>query len=94
MKSRERGLSNLKKVCRVCLDKMQTVHVNPDVLWGAPVFPGTRVPVETLTEYLNDGDSVEAFLVDFPSVRREMAIEFLIQGATLLVDQEKARCLP
>ncbi len=84
----------MEKLCRVCLDKMQTVDVNPNVLWGAPVFSGTRVPVETLTDYLTQGDSMESFLVDFPSVRREMAIEFLIQGATLLVDREKARMLP
>jgi uncharacterized protein (DUF433 family) len=68
---------------------MQLVDLNPEVLWGAPVFPGTRVPVDTLVEYLTHGDSIESFLNDFPSVSREAAVAFLEEGATMVVNQAR-----
>ncbi len=48
-----------------------------DVLGGAPVFAGTRVPVQTLLDYLEAGDSIDDFLAGFPSVRREQVLLFL-----------------
>ena len=68
---------------------MQLVDLNPDVLWGAPVFPGTRVPVDTLLEYITDGDSIESFLNDFPSVSRQVAVAFLEEGAMMVVNRAK-----
>ena len=53
------------------------VTSSPDVLGGALVFRGTRVPVQTLLDYMNDGFSVEEFLVFFPSVQKEDVGEFL-----------------
>lgn len=53
------------------------ITTSPDRLSGTPVFAGTRVPVQTLIEYLEGGDSLEAFLEDFPSVSREHAIAIL-----------------
>jgi uncharacterized protein (DUF433 family) len=44
---------------------------------GVSVFRGTRVPVQTLLDHLEAGDSLGAFLADFPTVRREQAIQFL-----------------
>ncbi len=44
---------------------------------GTPVFAGTRVPVQTLIDYLEGGDSIDDFLEGFPSVRREQVISFL-----------------
>lgn len=49
----------------------------PEILGGIPVFTGTRVPVSTLMDYLEGGDSIDLFLYDFPSVRREQVIAFL-----------------
>jgi uncharacterized protein (DUF433 family) len=49
----------------------------PGILGGIPVFTGTRVPVSTLMDYLEGGDSIDLFLYDFPSVRREQVIAFL-----------------
>ena len=46
-------------------------------LGGTPVFGGTRVPVQTLLDYLEGGDSLDDFLMDFPSVTREHAIAVL-----------------
>lgn len=53
------------------------VHSNPDVLGGTLVFRGTRVPAQTLLDYMNDGFSLEEFLEFFPSVKQEDAGVFL-----------------
>lgn len=53
------------------------VHSDPDILGGTPVFVGTRVPIRTLLDYLEAGDSLNVFLDHFPSVSREQAIAAL-----------------
>jgi uncharacterized protein (DUF433 family) len=53
------------------------ITTSPDRLSGTPVFAGTRVPVQTLIDYLEGGDTLEAFLNDFPSVSREHAVAVL-----------------
>lgn len=53
------------------------VASSPQVLGGVLVFQGTRVPAQTLLDYLNDGFSVEQFLEYFPSVKKNDAVEFL-----------------
>jgi uncharacterized protein (DUF433 family) len=60
--------------------KKNVVSRDPEVMSGAPVFAGTRVPVETLLDYLEGGESVDDFLAGFPSVTREQVIEFLEQS--------------
>ncbi len=57
--------------------KTPLITVSPDVLSGTPVFTGTRVPVQTLIEYLEGGESIDDFLAGFPSVTREQVIAFL-----------------
>ncbi|MGB5959405.1 MAG: DUF433 domain-containing protein [Coleofasciculaceae cyanobacterium] len=53
------------------------VHSDPNILGGTPVFVGTRVPMKTLLDYLEAGDSLNEFLDHFPSVSREQAITVL-----------------
>ena len=53
------------------------VEVDPQVLSGTPVFAGTRVPVQTLIDYLEGGERLDDFLQDFPTVSREQAIAAL-----------------
>ena len=53
------------------------IHSDPKILGGTPVFIGTRVPVKTLYDYLESGDSLGEFLEDFPSVTREQAVAAL-----------------
>jgi uncharacterized protein (DUF433 family) len=53
------------------------ITIDPEILGGAPVFKGTRVPVKTLFEYLENNYSLEQFLECFPSVTREMARQVL-----------------
>lgn len=56
---------------------LHVVHSNFDILGGTRVFVGTRVPVKTLLDYLEAGDSLNEFLDHFPSVSREQAIAVL-----------------
>ncbi len=56
---------------------MTTIQSSPDVLGGTPVFAGTRVPVQTLLDYLESGDRIDDFLQDFPSVSRDQAVQVL-----------------
>jgi uncharacterized protein (DUF433 family) len=53
------------------------VSRSPDVMGGTVVFHGTRVPVQTLLDYLEAGESINDFLEGFPSVKREQVIAFL-----------------
>ena len=53
------------------------LSVSPDVMSGAAVFTGTRVPAQSLLDYLAAGHSLEEFLIDFPTVTRERAVKFL-----------------
>lgn len=55
----------------------EVVSVDADVMSGAPVFRGTRVPIQTLLDHLEAGDSLEVFLNDFPTVSRELAQRLL-----------------
>ena len=57
--------------------KEEVVSSNPEVMNGALVFKGTRVPVEILIQHLAAGDSLENFLKGFPSVSREQAFAYL-----------------
>jgi uncharacterized protein (DUF433 family) len=61
------------------------VHCDPEILGGAPVFVGTRVPVRTLLDYLEAGDSLNEFLEDFPSVTRDQAVAALQLARQMLV---------
>ena len=57
--------------------KLAVVHSNPEILGGTPVFVGSRVPVQSLFDYLEGGETLDEFLHQFPSVKREQAIAAL-----------------
>jgi uncharacterized protein (DUF433 family) len=57
--------------------KPSVVHSDPEILSGTPVFVGTRVPVKSLFDYIEGGDTLDEFLRQFPSVNREQAIAVL-----------------
>jgi uncharacterized protein (DUF433 family) len=59
---------------------------SPDVMGGAAVFRGTRVPVQTLLDYLEAGESIDDFVDGFPSVSRAQVIAFLEQAKDRLID--------
>ena len=57
--------------------KIKSININPEIMSGAPVFNGTRVTIQTLFDYLEDGYSVEDFLKIFDWVKKEDVIEIL-----------------
>jgi uncharacterized protein (DUF433 family) len=56
---------------------------DPEIMHGTPVFRGTRVPVKTLFDYLENGESLDEFLEGFPTVSRELAIQVLEESKEL-----------
>lgn len=69
----------------VTLADGRVIHSDSEILGGTPVFVGTRVPVQTLVDYLEGGYSVDGFLDNFPSVRREQVNAFLEQATQALL---------
>ena len=63
------------------------IHSDPEIHSGTPVFVGTRVPVRTLLDYLEGGDTLEEFLDNFPSVTREQAVAFLEEAGRAALAQ-------
>ena len=69
------------------MDKQKWIARSDQILGGTPVFEGTRVPVQTLIDYLEAGQSIEEFLDDFPTVDREHAVGALESLKQLLLGQ-------
>jgi len=67
------------------MKKKSVVSIDPEVMSGAPVFAGTRVPVRTLLDHIEAGDRLDVFLEDFPSVSRDQAVAFLEEASEKLV---------
>ncbi|OFV96555.1 MAG: hypothetical protein A3F68_02770 [Acidobacteria bacterium RIFCSPLOWO2_12_FULL_54_10] len=65
--------------------KSLLVTSSPEVMGGSPVFAETRVPVQTLFEYLEAGETIEDFLEGFPTVSREQVIAFLEEAKTRML---------
>jgi len=65
--------------------KPQILSQSPDVMGGTPVFAGTRVPVQTLLDYIEAGDTIHDFLKGFPSVRQEQVIGFLEEAKERMI---------
>jgi uncharacterized protein (DUF433 family) len=65
---------------------MDCINRNPNILGGTPVFAGTRVPVESLFDYLKRGRSIDFFLEQFPTVKREQVEQ--------LLDEARMKTLP
>lgn len=64
----------------------QIISRSPEIMSGAPVFAGTRVPVQTIIDYLAGGHPLEEFLDDFPTVSRQQALELLERVKEMLKD--------
>jgi uncharacterized protein (DUF433 family) len=63
------------------------ITVNPEILGSQPVFKGTRVPVESLFDYLESGETLDSFLDNFPSVTRVKAMAVIEIASKLLSSQ-------
>lgn len=61
------------------------IHSDPEIMGGTPVFVGTRVPFQTLLDYLEAGEPLSEFLADFPTVTQEQAVAALEQAKEALL---------
>jgi uncharacterized protein (DUF433 family) len=67
------------------MSSSELIVVDANILGGTPVFKGTRVPIKTLFEYLEDDYSLDEFLECFPTVTREMAVQILAKSESTLL---------
>jgi uncharacterized protein (DUF433 family) len=67
------------------LEDSSVMSTSPDVMGGTPVFAGTRVPVQTLLDYLKAGESIDDFLDGFPTVTKAQVIALLEEAGKQLV---------
>jgi uncharacterized protein (DUF433 family) len=74
---------------KLSLDEI--IRVDPGVMHGTPCFAGTRVPVQTFLDYVAEGDTLDAFLTDFPSVKRQQATGLLALAQERLVESLSSR---
>ncbi|MGD0462497.1 MAG: DUF433 domain-containing protein [Tepidisphaeraceae bacterium] len=72
------------------MDASDLITIDVDILGGTPVFKGTRVPVKSLFEYLEDDYTLEEFLQCFPSVTRDLACRVLERSEAALVPPKVA----
>lgn len=70
------------------MQKTSLIQRSDEILGGTPVFAGTRVPVQTLFDYLEEGDNLDEFLDDFPAVSREHAVQVLERMKEAILAQE------
>jgi uncharacterized protein (DUF433 family) len=68
------------------LKNSSIITISPEIMGGTPVFTGTRVPIETLLDYLKAGESINDFLDGFPTVTREQVITLLEEAEKRLVE--------
>ena len=66
----------------------KSINIDPEIMGGTPVFTGTRVPIQTLFDYFEGGDSLQQFLDDFPTVEKEKALEVLHIAEKLISKSE------
>lgn len=72
---------------RLMLKDSSLITISPDIMSGTPVFAGTRVPVQTLWDYLKAGESINDFLDGFPTVTKEQVIQVLEEAGKHIFGQ-------
>ena len=64
------------------------INIDPETMGGTPVFTGTRVPVQALFDYIEGGETLNEFLENFPSVKKEYAVQVLkMAGKTITTEK-------
>ncbi len=66
------------------MKKRSVVKIDPEIMSGTPCFAGTRVPVRTLIDYIEGGDTLDIFLEQFPTVSRAQAVAYLEESTAIL----------
>lgn len=70
------------------MNKLSPINIDPEIMSGAPVFRGTRVTIQTLFDYLENGHTLEDFLDGFPSVSKDLTIDVLELAKKTLTDSK------
>jgi uncharacterized protein (DUF433 family) len=70
---------------KLMISNFSIISASPEIMGGTPVFTGTRVPVQTLLDYLKAGESIDDFLDGFPTVSREQVIALLEEAGKQLI---------
>ena len=83
------NLAEARRLVYAFLMKQPVVTSSPQVMGGTPVFANTRVPVQTLFDYLEAGDTIDEFLEGFPTVAREQVIAFLEEAKVRMLAQTR-----
>lgn len=68
----------------------EIINVDPELMGGTPVFRGTRIPIQTLFDHLEEGDSIDIFFDDFPGVSRDQVLALLEMAKLSIIEQAKA----
>jgi uncharacterized protein (DUF433 family) len=63
------------------------IIIDPGILGGTPVFSGTRVPVKFFFEYIESGETMDEFLYNFPTVKKDQALQLLEMAKKLIIQQ-------
>lgn len=64
------------------------INIDPETMGGTPVFTGTRVPIQSLFDYLESGETLDEFLDNFPSVNKDLAIKVLDMASKTLTSEK------
>ncbi len=64
------------------------INIDPETMGGTPVFTGTRVPVQALFDYIETGETLDEFLENFPSVKKEFAVQVLIMASKTITTEK------
>jgi uncharacterized protein (DUF433 family) len=64
------------------------INIDPETMSGTPVFTGTRVPVQSLFDYIETGETLDEFLENFPSVKKDLAIQVLVMASKTLTSEK------
>ena len=64
------------------------INIDPETMSGTPVFTGTRVPIQSLFDYIETGETLDEFLENFPSVKKEYAVEVLKMASKTLTTEK------
>ena len=72
--------------------KSPVVSIDPEIMGGTPCFVGTRVPIQTLLDYVEAGDSIDEFLDGFPTVSKKQIAAYLEESKRLMLEQVVHAC--
>jgi len=80
------------QLCEIFSMKSSVVSIDPEIMGGTPCFAGTRVPLQTLLDYIQAGDSIDEFFDGFPSVSKAQVVAYLEESKRLILEQAAHAC--